>query len=484
MKNALAGCILLSLLLAGCSGLAEWRHNSFEVGPNYCPPPAAVADHWIDAADKNIHSAPAENSCWWTVFNDPLLNQLIDATYRQNLSLRVAGLRICQARAQLGIAVGNFFPQKQEAATQYARNRFSANAYPFGVFPIKDNYSDWLTGFDAAWELDIWGKFRRATEAATASLDAQVDGYDDMLVMLQAEVAANYIQLRVQEQRIKFAQKNADLQADTLKLVEARFSKGQVSNLEVQQATANLETTRAMVPQFQVQERRAQNRLCILMAMPPQDLHRMLADSAAIPAAPPEVVIGIPADLLRRRPDVRAAERQAAVQSAQIGIAAAEFYPHIAITGQIGLETQYFSNWFKGSSMAGTIGPGFHWNVLNYGRIENSVRVADAQFRQAVLTYQDAVLSANEETENAMIGFLREQDRLQSLQAAATANESAVKLALLQFEKGIIDYQPLYNIQRDLVTAQDQVADSRGQVAVNLVALYKALGGGWERKRD
>jgi len=482
-SRPLAGAIFCTLLLAGCANLQQWYQNGGEVGPNYRPPRAAVAGRWIDARDRDLKSQPLDMTCWWTVFNDPALDRLVDAASRQNLSLQVAGLRILEARAQLGVAAGEFFPQKQEMLGQYSRNKFSQNAYPFGYFPIKMQYDDWSTGFDAAWELDFWGRFRRGVEAAGASLDAQIDGYDEVLVLLQAEVAANYVQMRSLAKRIVLTQRNVELQEKTLRLVELRYGKGLVSDLDVERARANLAATQALIPIFQIGQRKAQNRLCILMGMPPRDLRSLLGSSAAIPRAPSAVVVGIPADLLRRRPDVRRAEREAAAQSARIGIAEAEFYPHVAITGTITLEAEYVPSVFMGNSLAGLVGPGFHWNILNYGRIRSEVRAQDARFRQAVATYQDTVLKANEEAENAIISFLRQQDRAVALEAAATATEKAVALALLQYEKGLVDYQPVLDTERDLVRQQDEVAQSRGQVAVELVALYKALAGGW-RVRD
>ena len=302
--------ILLSLLLLTGCHLDNWWQNGCKVGPNYCPPSAPVANHWIETGNANVKIAPAANGAWWKVFNDPVLDQLVDAAARQNLPLRVAVLRICQARAQLGIAQGEQFPQKQQSFAQYTRNGYSRNGYPFGVFPIRLQFDDWQTGFDAAWELDIWGKFRRGVESASAALDAQVAAWGDVLVSLQAEVAVNYIEMRVQEQRIALTRQNAELQAKTLRLVELRYNKGLVTDLDVQRATANLNSTQALIPTFEIEYRRAQNRLCILMGIPPYDMFPRLDPPVPIPVAPPEVVIGIPADLLRRgrtfaRPNAR-----------------------------------------------------------------------------------------------------------------------------------------------------------------------------------
>ncbi len=472
--------ILLTASLAGCSGLRQWWENGFKVGPNYTPPAVQAAEGWREAGDPQLNARAAVDGCWWTVFGDPALNGLIEAACRQNLSLRGAGFLILESRAQRSIAAANLFSQKQEMISQYLRSRFSANAYPFGVFPIRKDYNDGSIGFDAAWEFDVWGRFRRAVEAADAALDAQVENYDDMLVLLQAKVAANYIQLRTLQQRIVLTRENLQLQRNTLRLVELRYGKGLISELDVDRARAQAAATESLLPPLETAVRQAENRLCVLMGRLPGDLAPMLAAGGSIPAAPPEVIVGIPADLLRRRPDVRRAERQAAAQSARIGMAQAEFYPHLALTGTITLEAQNLPQLFEGSSLAGMVGPGFRWNILNYGRIANDVRAQDALFRQAVTQYQESVLKAHEETENAIVAFLREQQRSESLRTAATATGQAVKLAVLQYDKGLVDYQPVLDTQRELVRQQDGVAESNGQVALDLVAVYKALAGGWQ----
>ena len=225
----------------------------------------------------------------------------------------------------------------------YTRNALG-NAYPLNLFPFGHYYDNTTVGFNAAWELDFWGRFRRAIEAADANLDAQCAGYNNVLVLLQAEVAANYIQMRAFEERILLARKNVDLQRDTLRIISLREKSGLVTELDVQQATYNLGQTESMIPILEAGRRRAQNRLCILMAKPPQELDQIANPSGVIPVPPQEIVVGIPAELLRRRPDVQQAERVAALQSARIGIAEAEFYPHIAITGTIGVQAENFNH--------------------------------------------------------------------------------------------------------------------------------------------
>jgi outer membrane protein TolC len=252
----------------------------------------------------------------------------------------------------------------------------------------------------------------------------------------------------------------------------------------VQQARSVLGATESLIPVLEMGRRKAQNRLCTLMGMPPRDLEAELGGPGATPSAPPEVAVGIPAELLRRRPDVRRAEREAAAQCARIGIAESELYPQFAITGNIAFESQYFSDLFDWDSIAGSIGPSFRWNVLNYWRIRNNIGVEEARFSQAVLNYQETVLRANEEAENAITAYLREQARVKSLEQSTAATARAVELANIQYEQGLIDFQRVLDSQRALVNQQDTLAESRGNVALNLIALYKALGGGWAMRLE
>ncbi len=478
----IAGVAIAACLLAGCTSTRQWWQNGFKVGPNYGRPPAPVADKWIDADNPNVKSEATDYSYWWTVFNDPVLNELVYTAYEQNLPLKIAGLRILEARAQRGIAAGNLFPQKQQMTGAYSRDKFSDNSYPFGEFPGNREFDDWSAGFDAAWELDIWGRLRRGVEAADANLNAQIENYDDVLVILQAEVAAAYIQMRAIEERLALVRKNIALQEEALRIIERRFQGGVVSEIDVRQASAILAVTESLVPALEENHRKVQNALCILLGIPPRSLQEELGQPRPIPTAPPQVVAGIPAELLRRRPDVRRAERQAAAQSAKIGIATAELYPHIAITGTIAIQSEDFSDLYNWHSIAGAVGPGFRWNILNYGRIRNNIRVEDARFKQAVIGYQNTVLMANKEVEDAIVGFLREQQRVKSLGRAVHENEQALRIGLLLYDQGVVDYQRVLDSQRALVLQQDTLAESRGKIAMNLVAVYKAIGGGWRMR--
>jgi NodT family efflux transporter outer membrane factor (OMF) lipoprotein len=466
--------LLAVILVSGCA-LPEWVENQFQVGPDYGRPPAPVSDVWIDADNPNVVSQSTDYGYWWSVFNDPVLNELEETAQRQNLPLRVAGMRILEARARLAIAQGSLWPQRQQAYGDYTRNRNSgtaANAPPMRFF------DDWDVGFNASWELDIWGRFRRAIESAEANLDAEIEGYDDVLVIFQGEVASAYIQLRAMEERLRFARENVQLQRGTLHLAETRFRNGMVTELDVAQAKENLGNTEAFIPQLEIGIRQAQNALCILLGIPPRNLKEDLGP-APIPQPPAEVIVGIPADLLRQRPDVRQAERLAAAQSAQIGIVTSDFYPRIAITGFIGLQSEDFAKLLDQRSWAGSLGPGFQWNILNYGRIRNNVRAEEARFHQLVVDYQNTVLEANREVENAIDSFLREQQRVRALTETVNSAARSVQLAEIQYREGAVDFQRVIDTQRVLVQDQDNLAESRGNVAINLVAIYKTLGGGW-----
>jgi NodT family efflux transporter outer membrane factor (OMF) lipoprotein len=290
--------------------------------------------------------------------------------------------------------------------------------------------------------------------------------------------------VRTTEERLVLARTNVALQQNTLRITQQRQEAQVVSDLDVQQARSSVAVTAALIPALEQAHRQAQNHLCILMGMPPQDLQARLGGPGKIPHTRPEVAIGIPAELLRRRPDVRRAERLAAAQSARIGIAESDLYPHFSLTGNIRFEAETFSNLLDDESIAGSVGPGFNWNVLNYGRLMTNVRVQDARVQQLVLQYQQTVLQASEEAENAIAAYLFEQARVKQLQQSADAIARATELATLQYEEGLIDFQRLLDSQRALVLQQDALAESRGTVALQLVALYKALGGGWRMRLE
>jgi NodT family efflux transporter outer membrane factor (OMF) lipoprotein len=474
----LAALSALALAMGGCTTLTEYISNGFKVGPNYRRPAAPVAADWIDASDVRVRKEEDDLSRWWTVFNDPVLDALVQNAYRQNLSLREAGFRVLEARADLGIRVGEFFPQLQDMVGSYSRQALSLNA-PNRQFIPQRFFSQWAYGFTLGWELDFWGRFRRAIEASADSLDASVEDYDDVLVTLLGDVAANYVQLRTLQQQLEYVRVNVGLQRETLAIAQARFKGGQATELDVDQAQSNLSQTEALVPELEVRIRQTNNRLCVLLGTPPEELLAKLGP-APIPTAPTSVAVGIPADLLRRRPDVRRQERLAAAQAARIGVAEADFYPAIAINGTIGYQAEELAQLFESLSFTGTVGPSFQWKILNYGRILNNVRLQEARFQELVTTYQNTVLQAGEEVENGLVLFLKSQQRAKYLAESVDAAEKAVKVAIAQYKGGLVDFNRVALLQQNLVQQQDLLAQARGDIALGLIQVYRALGGGWQ----
>lgn len=467
---------LILLMASGCTtSLRQWCHNGFKVGPNYAPPAASVSPQWIDASDQRLKMEPANDGDWWSVFNDPALNGLIETAYQQNLDLKTAGQRILEARAQRNIAAGNLFPQGQTAVGAYAHAQLPDST----LIPLPGTISVWASGFNLSWELDFWGRYRRSVEAANADYGAAVEDYHDALVMMLSEVATNYVQMRTFEERLKFAEANVEIQKASTQIAEDRFAKGVATELDVRQARSNLNQTESMIPPLVTGQRQASNALCILLGMPPEDLAAQLA-AATIPNPPAEVAVGIPADLLRRRPDIRRAEREMAAQCARIGVAEADLYPRLSIDGFLGLSANQLSELFSPGSYTGFVAPIVQWDILNYGRLINGVHAQDAKFQAAVFQYQQTALTAQREAENSLVAFLQSQRQAMSLQQGVAETARSVDLVKEQFEGGVTDFNRVYNTESLLVTQQDQLAQTRGDIAVNLIDVYRALGGGWQ----
>lgn len=480
---AIAGAVSLLCMVLALSGCA--------VGPDFVKPEAKIQENWSEKGDSRVATQTAVVSQWWSAFNDPALDQLIKLAYQQNLPLQITGLRILEARARLGISIGRQLPQQQEVFAGATREGISENG-PNSSFRDR-NYWDYQAGFDAVWELDFWGKFRRDVQAAHASLIASEADYDDSLVSLTAEVARTYTVIRTFEVDIELTGKNVKLQEEGLKIAESRFHNGVVTELDVAQARTLLESTRASIPQLQGGLRQAQNALSTLLGQPPGAIQTLLDGRKGIPTAPAEVAVSVPAELLRRRPDIRSAELSAAAQCARIGIAKADLYPSFSIFGEIGFQSSdqggvqsnhaNFDNIFDSGSLFYSFGPQVQWPFFNYGRIENNIRVQDARFQQLLVNYKNAVLKAAQESEDALIGFLKAQEATAFVQNSARAAQRSVEIALVQYREGAVDYQRVLDTQRALLQEEIRLADSRSSIATNLIALYKALGGGWELRQ-
>ena len=470
--------IAIGALLGGCTTL----------GPDYETPDAPMSAQWIDIDAPRIGDESVDYSQWWTVFDDPVLDSLVEQAYQQNLSLRVAGLRILEARATLGIAEGRRFPQSQQINGSAAAVSLSDNE---SGSLIDRSFNTTEASFDLGWELDFWGRFQRAIESADAQLDASIADYDDVMVSLAAEVARVYVLIRVFEERLTLTQGNVGIQQDALRIATVKFKNGAVTELDVQQARAVLANTQAAIPVLETGVRRSTNTLAVLMGLPPQSLDDLLARDARTPTAPPEVSMGVPAELLRRRPDVRRAERLLAAQSAQIGVAVTDLYPRFSLVGSVGFRTtdsslgrfnpdNSLSDLFDSENATSFLGPFLSWNVLNYGRIKNNIRVQDARFQQLLVGYQSSVLSALTETENAIVAYLKSHDQAKYLGESVAAAQRSVDLSLLQYREGKIEFNRVIDALNFLFRQQDSLATTTGDIATNLIAMYKSLGGGYE----
>jgi len=465
----LVACV--ATMIAGCTSPREWVANGFKVGPDYCPPCVRVSEEWIDANDRRVIRDPVDHAAWWATFNDPVLNELVAVAYQQNLTVREAGARILEARALRAIAVGTVFPQQQDVAASYSHNLSPGTG--------DRHFSLWSSSFNLAWEIDFWGRFRRAVEAADAELDATMFDFGDVVVTLVADVAATYVDIRTLQTRLEFVKRNVENQRTTFELAETRFLEGLTGEIDVQQAKSSLAQTEAFIPQLETSLRQAQNLLCVLLGMPPEDLTERLGEGA-IPTVTPEIALGIPAETLMRRPDVRRAERELAAQSARIGIATSELYPIITLSGDVGVVANQFGDLFRSGSSFGSVGPSLRWNILNYGRILGNIEVQDARFQQLFQRYQQAVLLANLEAENAIIRFLKSQERLRWQLEAADAADKTNDLITELFEEGEdVDFNRVFNVQNFKTQQEESAAVARGDVAQNLISIYRSLGGGW-----
>jgi len=496
----LFGMISLS---SGCvaTGPVDWIRNGFKVGPNYEQPPAPVAEGWIEAKNDSVQNRYLQD--WWRVFQDPTLNSLIDKAYDQNLTLRVVGDRVLEARAQRAIAIGNIFPQLQQATGQYSRVNLSQNTFnnpsiltglaqgsvPPGTM-IGNNYSDWSAGFNLSWELDFWGRFRRNIESANATLDSSLENFDSALVTLLADVATNYVEYRVAQVRIKIARHNIQTQEKLVALAEKQFKGGIANSVDVDQLRTLLEQTRSTIPVLLIAQGQANDALCTLLGIPPRDLEPELGpgpdpkadppSAAPLPKVPTGVAAGIPADLLRRRPDIQSAERQVAAQSAQIGVAEADLYPTIFINGTLGYDSASLSTLFESRSFFGNITPNFKWNILNYGRIANNVRLQQNKTQELIDSYQNLVLTAAQQVETALRGFLRTQEQAEVLARSVVAAQSATKVQEKLFSDLKADVNRIFTLESTQLQEQDNLAVAQGNIALNLINVYRGLGGGWE----
>ncbi len=443
---------------------------------------------------------------WWNVFHDPALTGLMERAAANNLDVRAATARLAQSRAQRGIIAADEFPQingnssatrqrisKNGAASVFGAGGGSApgasanglggaqgGAIPSGGRSVPP-FDLFQAGFDASWELDLWGRVRRGIEAADANLDASREARRATLISTLSEVARNYIQLRGTQANMRILRSNLASAQESANLTAERSRGGLSTDLDVSNARAQVENTAAILPQLEQQERQGMNAISLLLGMPPATLETELGKHGAVPPVPPLVPVGVPSELAQRRPDIRQAEAQLHAATANIGMAKADFYPRITLSGSVSLQTTQLKNFWNIASAAYSIGPSVTLPIFEGGRLRRTVELREAQQQEAALNYQRTVLQAFTEVDNALVAYGAEQRRRERLVAQVQQAQRALGLAQSRFRQGISDFLEVLTAQRTLLSAQQQVTDSTTLVSSNLVALYKALGGGWEQ---
>ncbi len=457
--------LAIGALLAGCT-----------VGPDYVAPELDLPDVWFHAATDGVEEGESNVHRWWEGLEDPVLNDLIERTVAGNLDLQAAFERIRQSRAVRGVATGERFPDF-DGVGEVNRNRLSEDTTPV-IFGRER--TDTISGANVrgTWEIDVWGRITRSIESADAGLQASVEDYRDILVLLLADVGSTYVDVRALQARIASLESNVQTQRDTLELTRDRTESGLVPQLDVHQAELNLTNTESNLPSLRQALTRAIHRLGVLTGEHPTSLYDVLGENAPIPGVPDTLMVGIPAELLRQRPDIRRAERQLAARTADIGVATAALYPLFTLNGSIGLEA--YGNLLESGNRTWSFGPAFVWNLFDGGRVRNTIALRDAQADEALVVYEQTVLLALEDVENALVAYVEEQARRDLLQRSVTAAQQSVEQVQTLYRAGLTDFQNVLDTERSLFQQQDQLAESEGLVVRNLIQLYRALGGGWD----
>jgi multidrug efflux system outer membrane protein len=455
-----------ALLAVGCA-----------VGPNYKPPPVSAPAHFTSGEQGGL-TTNEPVAAWWRGFGDAELSGLVDRAVASNLDLRIATANLLQARALRLGAKADFFPVVNGQAS-YTNIKYSeAEVFDASGVPLHQQLYD--AGFDATWELDIFGRVRRAYQSSTASMEAAAAARRDVQVSLVGEVARNYFELRGAQHELAVLRRNADNQRQTLKITQGRLDAGGGTELDVARARAQVNNTLAQIPPLESAEAHATHRLGVLTGQPPEALVDKLQTPQPLPGLPPLVAIGDPAQLLRRRPDVRAAERNLAAATASIGVAVADLYPRVTFNGTIGLDAESFGGLGKSGADTHSFGPAITWAALDYGHVRSRIKAAGAAADAQLAQYQKTVLTSLEETENALVDFGRTRARREFLAESVRASQSAADLAHIQYDNGATDFLTVLDAERVLLESQDQLAQTETQTATALVAVYKALAGGWE----
>lgn len=463
--------ILISLFLSGC----------LMVGPNYKDPQPMEAKHWVKT-NASIKKKHIKNANWWDAFHDETLKSLIYQGYQNNLSLQIAAVRVLQTRALLAQAVGNLYPQQQALMGNYTYNRLGGQSLE-SVLP--QSFVTAMMGFSATWEIDFWGKYRRAILANDAAFLASFAAYDNALITLTADIATTYVSICTTEALIKVTQENINVQAEGLKYSKARFGAGETSLLDVEQAQTELSQTEATIPPLRGQLQRQKDALALLLGTTPDQVDKYLSKKHPIPKAASAIAVGIPREALAKRPDIHQARLEAIAQSESIGAVKANLYPSLSLTGTFAFASNNIppsqvSQIFSWNNRTITAGPAFNWPILNYGQITNAVRAQDALFQQALLNYMNLVLKAQQEVQDNITQFIEAKKTEQALLAANRAAIKSTQLSLIRYREGESDYTPVLDSERQQLKVQTSLINAQGDIPKALIALYRSLGGGWQ----
>ena len=473
-------CLVVSAL---CLGLAA----GCSVGPNYHPPKLATPSTWSAPLAGGETNGQVAALTWWKNFNDPCLNSLVDRVVRSNLDLTLASARVREARAQYRIVAARLGPSVG-ASGSYARQKQSENQPIIGSLQIPDyvpfENNVYQAGFDAAWEIDVFGGTRRAVEAGKADVAAAEFGLQHVWITLVSEAARNYVELRGHQQQLAIAKKNMSAQEQALGITRDRFRNGLTTDLDVQQAATLLATTRSEIPALESRIESSIHRLSILIGQPPGALCEELSPPSPVPVASSGVPVGLPSELLLRRPDIQRAERQLAAATARIGVATADLFPKFSLTGVAGFQSVSVSDWFTQGSSFWSVGPTVQWRIFDSGRIRANIRLHDARQEQALAAYEQTALNAFEEVENSLVAYAKEQERQRALEEAVRSSADSLHLANQLYTSGLASFLNVLDAERSLYRTEEALTHSRSTVTQNLIALYKALGGGWEGKLE
>lgn len=451
------------------------------VGPNYKEPKKQVEEHWL-RQNRSVKESTFKNEKWWSVFHDPVLAQIIHQGYQNNLNLQIAGVHVLKTRAQLAQSVGGLYPQQQAATGNYTYNRIGGQSLQEVLPPTFDTA---LLGFTANWEIDFWGKYRRAIQANDASFLASIAAYDSALVTLIADIAKTYMNIRTVQEKIRVTKNNIVVQREGLRIAKSRFQNGESSLMDVEQAQTELSQTQANLPSLASNEQKQKDALAVLLGTVPDNVNGLIVKSRGIPKAPSTVAVGIPKESIARRPDVYQARMEAIAQSAAIGATKASLYPSISLAGVFAFASNtippnsisQISNW---NNRTATAGPVFNWPLLNYGQITNAVRVQDATFQESLLKYMNLVLQVQQEVQDNITAYIESKNTAYHLRQANSSAVSALKLALIRYREGETDFTPVLNAEQQQLSVQMSLVSAEGDISLALVALYRSLGGGWQ----